>query len=65
MCFQPLRFLRVSPTVEVEFEVIGESTVLVLDARKARVEPRQPGQLSSARGITLRVLTAGMGFDCK
>ena len=45
------------------FEVIGESTVLVLDARKARVEPRQPGQFGSARGITLHVLTAGMGFQ--
>jgi cyanophycinase len=44
------------------FDVIGESTVLVLDARKARVEPRQPGQLGAARGVTLHVLTAGMGM---
>ncbi len=45
------------------FEVIGESTVLVLDARHAKVEPRQAGQLGSARGITLHVLTAGMGME--
>jgi len=45
------------------FDVIGESTVLVLDARKAKVEPRQAGQLGAARGITLHVLTAGMGFE--
>lgn len=45
------------------FDVIGESTVLVLDARKATIEARQPGQLGAARGITLHVLTAGMGMD--
>ena len=45
------------------FDVIGESTVLVLDARKAKVEPRQAGQLGAAQGITLHVLTAGMGME--
>jgi len=46
-------------------EVIGESTVLVVDARKARVEPRPAGQHSAARDITLHVLTGGMTCDVK
>ena len=45
------------------FEVIGESSVLVIDARRAAVEPRAPGSLSAARDITVHVLTAGMGMD--
>jgi cyanophycinase len=45
------------------FEVIGESSVLVIDARRAVVEPRQPGALSAARDVTMHVLTAGMGLD--
>jgi len=44
------------------FEVMGDSTVVVMDARKATVEPRAAGQLAAARGITLHVLTAGMGM---
>jgi cyanophycinase len=46
-------------------EVLGESTVLVVDARKAKVEPRPAGQHSAARDITLHVLTTGMTFDVK
>jgi cyanophycinase len=45
------------------FEVIGESSVLVVDARRAAIEPRPPGSLSAARDITVHVLTAGMGMD--
>jgi cyanophycinase len=45
------------------FEVIGESSVLVVDARRATIEPRAPGSLSAARGVTVHVLTAGMGMD--
>jgi cyanophycinase len=45
------------------FEVIGESSVLVIDARRAAIEPRAPGSLSAARDITVHVLTAGMGMD--
>ena len=47
------------------FEVLGESTVLVVDARRAAVESRQPGQLGAARNVTLHVLTNGMGIYLK
>lgn len=45
------------------FEVLGESSIVVLDARKAVIEPRAPGQLAAGRGILLHVLTNGMTFD--
>lgn len=45
------------------FDVVGESSVLVIDARRARVEPRPAGALSAARDISVHVLTAGMGMD--
>ena len=45
------------------FEVVGQSTVLVFDARKTAVEKRAVGQLSAARGITMHVLTAWMTFE--
>ena len=45
------------------FEVIGESSVFVVDARRAKIEARPPGALSAARDVTLHVLTAGMGMD--
>ena len=45
------------------FEVVGESTVFVVDARRAKIEPRAPGALSAARDVTLHVLTAGMGME--
>jgi len=44
------------------FEVVGESSVFVVDARRANIEPRAPGALSAARDVTLHVLTAGMGM---
>ena len=47
------------------FEVIGESTVLVIDARRAKVEPRPSGGHSAARDITLHVLTSGMGMEIR
>jgi len=47
------------------FEVIGESSVLVIDARRARVEPRPAGALSAARDIAVHVLTAGMGMEIR
>jgi len=46
-------------------EVLGESTVLVVDARKAKVEPRPAGQRSAARNLTLHVLTEGMRFEIR
>jgi cyanophycinase len=45
------------------FDVLGESSVLILDARKAAIERRQPGQLSAARHITMHVLTSGMRYE--
>jgi len=47
------------------FEVIGESSVLVIDARRAKVEPRPAGALSAARDVTVHVLTAGMGMEIR
>jgi len=47
------------------FEVIGESSVLVIDARRAAIEPRALGSLSAARDIAVHVLTAGMGMDIR
>ena len=47
------------------FEVLGESSVLVIDARRAAIEPRAPGALSAARGITVHVLTSGMGLEIR
>jgi cyanophycinase len=47
------------------FDVVGESSVLVIDARRATVEPRPPGSLSAARDVTIHVLTAGMGMEIR
>jgi len=47
------------------FEVLGESSVLVIDARRATVEPREAGKLSAARNVTIHILTAGMGMDIR
>jgi cyanophycinase len=47
------------------FEVLGESSVLVIDARRALIEPRAPGSLSAARGVTMHVLTSGMGMEIR
>jgi cyanophycinase len=47
------------------FDVVGESSVVVFDARKAVIEPRTPGQLAAGRGIVMHVLTSGMTFELK
>jgi cyanophycinase len=47
------------------FDVIGESSVLVIDARRATIEPREAGKLSAARNVTMHVLTAGMGMEIR
>jgi cyanophycinase len=46
-----------------KFEVLGKSSVLVLDARKAAVEKTAAGGLATARGVRVSVLKAGMTFD--
>ncbi len=45
------------------FEVIGKSSVVVVDARGAAIEKRAVGQVAAARDIKMHVLTAGMKFD--
>ena len=45
------------------FEVIGDSSVVVIDARHATVEPRAEGKHSAARNIAIHVLTEGMGME--
>ena len=45
------------------FEVLGESSIVVFDARKAAVEARKPGQLGAVRGMVMHVLTNGMTFE--
>jgi cyanophycinase len=47
------------------FDVIGDSSVLVIDARRAKVEPRPAGGLSAARNVTIHVLTSGMGMEIR
>jgi cyanophycinase len=47
------------------FEVIGESSVVVIDARRAKVQARAPGARSAASGVTLHVLTEGMGMEIR
>ena len=44
------------------FEVIGRSSVLVVDARRARLERAAPGSLSAANEVALHVLRPGMSF---
>jgi cyanophycinase len=45
------------------FEVIGESNVLVVDARGAALGERTDGAPPSASGVRLCVLRPGMKFD--
>jgi cyanophycinase len=43
-------------------EAIGAGAVVVVDARRAALDPAVPGQPSAARGIDVHVLRAGMTF---
>jgi cyanophycinase len=45
------------------FEVLGESSVLVIDARDAEVEGAKPGEVHAARGLGLHILRAGMRHE--
>jgi cyanophycinase len=45
------------------FEVLGRSSVIVLDARRAQLSKNEKGKPSAARRLQLHVLTAGMTFD--
>lgn len=44
------------------FEVLGKSSVVIIDARKAAVPATPPGRLSSGRNLALSVLTEGMVY---
>jgi cyanophycinase len=47
------------------FDVIGKSSVVVIDARHAAVDRVPAGQHVSGRGITLAVLRAGQHYDLR
>jgi len=47
------------------FEVIGKSSVVVIDARQAAVDKTGPGGLASGRGLKLSVLHAGQSYSLK
>lgn len=47
------------------FEVIGTSSVVVIDARGAEVDKTPPGGLVSGRGLKLSVLHAGQTYSLK
>jgi len=46
-------------------EVIGKSSVLVIDARRARVEETPASAPGAATGVNLHVLRAGMSMDLR
>ncbi len=45
------------------FEVLGANSVVIVDARRARVDRVPAGSLATARGVRLSVLKAGMKYD--
>jgi cyanophycinase len=45
------------------FEVIGQSSVVVVDARAARIQTAAAGGLVSGTGLTLNILHAGQSFS--
>jgi cyanophycinase len=46
-------------------EVVGKSSVMVIDARAAQIEKTQPGGLVSGQGVKLAVLRAGQTYSLK
>ena len=47
------------------FEVVGQSSVVVVDAREANVDKVAKGELATGRGIKLTVLRAGQTYSLK
>jgi cyanophycinase len=43
--------------------VVGDGSVVVIDARNARVTSTRPGDASAAMGVAMHLLSAGMTFD--
>ena len=47
------------------FEVVGMSSVVVVDARKAQVDKVKPGELATGRDLKLTVLRSGQRYSLK
>lgn len=47
------------------FEVLGKSSVVVIDARKASVEKARAGEPATGRSLSVSVLKAGMRYSLK
>jgi len=47
------------------FEVVGKSSVVVIDARDAKVDKAPAGALATGRGLKLTVLRAGQSYSLK
>ncbi len=43
--------------------MLGENSVLVIDARRAQVDKAAAGELATGRGLNVSVLKAGMTYD--
>ena len=50
---------------DATFEVLGESTVLVIDATGAEIRPAEKGARQQARGVTLHIFRSGDSFDLR
>ncbi len=48
-----------------ELEVVGRSAVVVVDARRAKVERSAPGELVAGTNVTLSVLRQGMTYSLR
>jgi cyanophycinase len=48
-----------------EFEVLGQNSVLVIDARRAEVDEATVGEPATGRGLVMSVLKAGMRYDLR
>ena len=47
------------------FDVIGKSSIVVVDARRASIDKAAPKQLVSGTGVTLAVLRAGQSYSLR
>jgi cyanophycinase len=48
-----------------ELEVVGKSAVVIVDARRAKVEASTPGELVAGTNVTLSVLRQGMSYSLR
>jgi cyanophycinase len=46
-----------------EFEVVGKSSVVVIDARKAKVDKADPKTLATGRDLRVSILKAGQKYS--